>query len=49
MKLLYSLFLSILFFFFISCSNQTEVNLEEERQQVMEVLDNFVKAHEEKE
>ena len=48
MKLLYRLFLSILFFSFISCSNQTEVNLEEERQQVMEVLDNFVKAHEEK-
>ena len=48
MKLLYCLFLSILFLSFISCSNQTEVNLEEERQQVMEVLDNFVKAHEEK-
>ena len=48
MKLLYCLLVSCFILAFVSCSNQTEVNLEEERQQVMEVLDNFVKAHEEK-
>ncbi len=44
----YCLFLSVLLFSLISCSDQTDVNLEEEREQVMTLLDNFVKAHEEK-
>lgn len=48
MKLLYIVFLSSLILNIISCSNQKKVNLEEERQQVMTVLDNFVKAHEQK-
>ncbi len=48
MKLLYCLLVSCLILAFVSCSNQTEVNLEEEREQVMALLDNFVKAHEEK-
>jgi hypothetical protein len=32
----------------MSCSDQSDVNLEEEREQVMALLDNFIKAHEEK-
>ena len=48
MKPLYCLFVSCLILAFVSCSNQSEVNLEEEREQVMTLLDNFVKAHEDK-
>jgi len=48
MKLLYCLFISCLILTLICCSDQTEVNLEEERQQVMTLIDNFIKAHEEK-
>ena len=48
MKQLYTFLVSCLILALVSCSNQTEVNLEEERQQVMSLLDNFVKAHEEK-
>jgi hypothetical protein len=48
MKLLYTFLLSCLILSLISCSNQSEVNLEEQREQVMELIDNFVKAHEEK-
>lgn len=32
----------------MSCSNDSQVNLESERAEVMKVLDNFIKAHEEK-
>ncbi len=48
MKLLYTFLLSCLILSLVSCSNQSEVNLEEEREQVMVLLDNFVKAHEDK-
>jgi len=48
MKLLNCLLISCFILTLISCSDQTDVNLEEEREQVMALLDNFVKAHEEK-
>lgn len=48
MKIFFFFILSILLFCFLSCSNDSEVNLETERAEVMQVLDNFVKAHEEK-
>jgi len=48
MKLLNCLLISCFILTLITCSDKTEVNLEEERQQVMTILDNFVKAHEEK-
>jgi hypothetical protein len=48
MKLVYCLLVSCLILTLVSCSDQTKVNLEEEREQVMTLLDNFVKAHEDK-
>ena len=48
MKLLFCLLVPCLILTFVSCSDQSKVNLEEEREQVMTLLDNFVKAHEEK-
>lgn len=48
MKLFYYLLVSCLIMSLVSCSDQTKINLEEERQKVMTILDNFVKAHEEK-
>lgn len=48
MKIFYFLSLSLLFSYFLSCSDNSQVNLEAERTKVMQVLDNFVKAHEEK-
>jgi len=48
MKLLFCLLVSCLILALVSCSDQSKVNLEEEREQVMTLLDNFVKAHEEK-
>ena len=48
MKLFYYSLVSCIIMSLVSCSDQTTINLEEERQQVMTLLDNFVKAHEEK-
>lgn len=48
MKIFYFLFLTLAIFSFLSCSNDSQVNLESERAEVMKVLDNFIKAHEEK-
>ena len=48
MKLLFCLLVSCLILALVSCSNQSKVNLEEEREQVMTLLDNFVNAHVEK-
>ncbi|MGB5288362.1 MAG: nuclear transport factor 2 family protein [Ignavibacteriaceae bacterium] len=48
MKISFSLFLCLFLFYFLSCSTDSQINLEEERAKVMQVLDNFVKAHEEK-
>lgn len=48
MKLLYCLFISCLILSLVSCSTESEVNLEQEREQVMAILDNFIKAHEDK-
>jgi len=48
MKIFYFLSLSLLFSYFLSCSDNSQVNLEAERTKVMQVLDNFIKAHEEK-
>jgi hypothetical protein len=41
-------FLLLTPFIFFSCSNNSQVNLEAERIQVMQLLDNFEKAHEER-
>lgn len=46
MKRLYILLLSLTLVCFLSCSEETRLNLEAERAQVMKVLDNFNKAHE---
>jgi hypothetical protein len=40
--------LLIISIIFIACSEKAQVNLEAERAEVMAVLDNFIKAHEEK-
>ncbi len=38
----------LILFFFYSCSGEPEIDMEKERAGVMEILDNFVKAHEER-
>jgi hypothetical protein len=48
MKFTFLLFTFILSFLLLACSSEEKVDLNYEREQVMEVLDNFVKAHEQK-
>jgi len=48
MRIIYFLLFSLFLFCLLSCSNESQVNLEKERTKVMIVLDNFIKAHEEK-
>ncbi len=48
MKYLYFLLFLPLLLVLTSCAGEPEVDMEAERQQVMTLLDNFVKAHEEK-
>jgi ketosteroid isomerase-like protein len=47
MKIIHIILISFFLFFILSCSKE-KVNLETERQQVVEVLDNFISAHENK-
>jgi hypothetical protein len=48
MKLFYLLLPPILLFSLISCSGEDQVDMESERVAVMQLLDDFVKAHEER-
>jgi hypothetical protein len=42
------LFISFLFCCFSACTTEPEANLEKEREKVLQVLDDFVRAHEER-
>ena len=48
MKLFYSILVSFTLVFLISCTGETQFDMEAERSEVMKVLDNFVKAHEDR-
>lgn len=48
MKLFYSILCLFALAFLISCTGETQFDMESERSEVMKVLDNFVKAHEER-
>ena len=48
MKLFYSILVSFTLAFLISCTGETQFDMEAERSEVMKVLDNFVKAHEDR-
>ncbi len=48
MKLIYFFVVPALLLIFNSCSTDTDINLEAERQLVMDMLDDFVKAHQDK-
>lgn len=48
MKLFYSIFVLFAFAFLISCTGETQFDMEAERSEVLKVLDNFVKAHEDR-
>jgi len=48
MKTLYLLLFTFILFFLVQCSQEQKFDMEIERAAVMQVLDNFVKAHEDK-
>jgi hypothetical protein len=48
MKLFYSILILFALTFFISCTGETQFDMEAERSEVMKVLDNFGKAHEDR-
>jgi hypothetical protein len=48
MKLFYSILVLSALTFLISCTGETQFDMEAERSAVMKVLDNFVKAHEDR-
>jgi hypothetical protein len=48
MKIFLFLFIPAFLILFSGCTSEPEADLEAEREKVMEVLDNFVKAHEER-
>jgi len=48
MKILFILLFVSSLIFFQSCRSEDQSNMEAEREEVMQVLDNFVKAHEER-
>ncbi len=48
MKLFYSILIPLTLSVLISCTDETQFDMETERAAVMQVLDNFVKAHEER-